>query len=351
MLATSTPRGFAHYNLLLMTTSQFNTGTAAPVMLLVAILFTGFGGGAYASQGNAPKSRITVASNVRLRAEPNTSAAEIARLQIATVLKELERSPAKELIGGAEDYWYRVSTDDGKQGWLFGSLTAAFDPARRAETYLLITADRLKQEDLSFFDYADLGKFLSSAITEVTDRQRLAELELSRLIAMQKATVRISLGDASASLYKDWIKANEAELVYSEPAGAWHVKSDRFWQLQKKYSTMPIGERIAWEAASNPLGGECEGDTSCIIRMLNMTTGRFLSLYPKSSRADEVLAQIGDYLEESFDMLKDEPRLDAAGRAHMRKELTELRASLAKSSSPKRLRALALIDKYMNHYR
>ena len=50
MLARSTPRGFEHYNLLLMTTSQSNTGKAAPApgMLLAAILFTGFGGGAYA---------------------------------------------------------------------------------------------------------------------------------------------------------------------------------------------------------------------------------------------------------------------------------------------------------------
>src|SRR5215211_3209740 len=73
------------------------------------------------------KSRITVASGVRLRSSPATSADEVARLQIGAVVREMEQSAGKEKISNSEDYWYRVVTGDGKEGWLFGGFTAVFN--------------------------------------------------------------------------------------------------------------------------------------------------------------------------------------------------------------------------------
>src|SRR5215203_1858426 len=72
------------------------------------------------------KSRITSASNVRARALPNTSAEEVTRLQIGTIVQELEQSSSKEKIGNAEDYWYKIALPGGKEGWVFGSFTMPF---------------------------------------------------------------------------------------------------------------------------------------------------------------------------------------------------------------------------------
>src|SRR6185369_9319011 len=74
------------------------------------------------------RSRITVASGVRVRKAPQVSAEEVERLQIGAVLQEIEQSSSKEKVGQVEDYWYRVALQSGKEGWVFGGFTIIFDP-------------------------------------------------------------------------------------------------------------------------------------------------------------------------------------------------------------------------------
>src|SRR5690349_17097284 len=99
-----------------------------------------------AAQSPAGKSRITVASGVRVRVMPNTTAEEVTRLGVGTVVQELEQSAGKERIGSAQDYWYRVGCADGRTGWLFGGFTAPFDANDPVTIYRRIAADRLKAE-------------------------------------------------------------------------------------------------------------------------------------------------------------------------------------------------------------
>src|SRR5262245_6392323 len=93
------------------------------------------------------KSRITVASNVRVRSMPNTTADEVAKLPIGVVVRQLEQSSAKERVANNEDYWYKVATPDGKEGWLFGSFTAPFDARNKAAIYKQHDADRWKVDN------------------------------------------------------------------------------------------------------------------------------------------------------------------------------------------------------------
>src|SRR5829696_6274588 len=60
-------------------------------------------------QGAASSERITTATGVRLRTAPQTSADEVTKLALGVVVRELERSAAKERIGAVEDFWYRVA--------------------------------------------------------------------------------------------------------------------------------------------------------------------------------------------------------------------------------------------------
>src|SRR5262249_8404417 len=128
-----------------------------------------------------PPSMITTASGVRVRASAQVSAEELIKLPIGTVLDVGERSAGKEAIGGASDYWYRVSLPDGRQGWIFGAFLTAFDAGKRAQIYLAIASDRLKNTKTTFADQAELTRFLERAITEVSEPNGLAELELARL--------------------------------------------------------------------------------------------------------------------------------------------------------------------------
>ncbi|HWS53292.1 MAG TPA: hypothetical protein VN228_04170, partial [Pyrinomonadaceae bacterium] len=72
--------------------------------LSVIVVALSAAGAARASlpQAAAAKSRITTASGVRVRSEPRTAAAEVGRLPLGVVVRELERSAQKERVGEAE---------------------------------------------------------------------------------------------------------------------------------------------------------------------------------------------------------------------------------------------------------
>lgn len=297
------------------------------------------------------KSRITIASNVRVRALPNTSAEEVTRLQIGTIVQELEQASAREKIGNAEDYWYKVALPNGKQGWLFGSFTLPFVAANRAEIYKRIASERLKIKDAGFAESADLGRFMTIAMTEVGDKNALAWIELARLLAMKQAGAAVPIDQQNQPQFKTWLKANEASLVYSEPSGMWLVKSELFWNLQKKYAALPIADEIAWEGAKNYLPGECEGDLSCVLGLLNVTDAKYLRLYPKGAHAEEALASLLEAFESMAESLKTAEKPGAEERKYAVKDLAELRASITRTVSPKKAGALQLLAGFERHYR
>jgi hypothetical protein len=78
--------------------------------------------------------RITKASNVRLRSAAATSASIAAELP-GTELAVLENAP---------DPWYHVRTDDGRDGWVLGRLTATLSLERRDQAIESIVVERLR---------------------------------------------------------------------------------------------------------------------------------------------------------------------------------------------------------------
>jgi len=64
-----------------------------------------------------------------LRDEASQEARRVYKLREGQVLKVIGRGERKVLIGSYEDYWYRVLTDDGYQGWCFGYFLPVFQSA------------------------------------------------------------------------------------------------------------------------------------------------------------------------------------------------------------------------------
>jgi hypothetical protein len=309
---------------------------------------------ARAAQSSNVKSRITTASGVRLRAEPRTDAAEVVRLPLGVVVRELERSPQRERVGATEDHWFRVATDGGAEGWVFGGLTAPFEPSRRAEVYRQLAAARVANAAATFPELSDLVVFLERAVKEVKEREALAELELARLVALQRSLANIDMMEKDKEPFAAWTKAREEQIVYSDPAGLWYVRAEMFWDLQAKYKDLPSAETIAWEGARIPLPGECEGYLPCYLYLLTQTEGRYLKLYPRGAHAGDALRTISESLNQLIgDQSGENSGLTAEpeDRAEVAKHLAELRAQVAPATHPLRPRVLDQLDAVARRYK
>lgn len=321
--------------------------------LIVPLLFITifFSLNSKASQQSTEKLRIIIASGVRLRIAPTSAASEIARLGLGAVVRELNQSINKERVGDTEEHWYEVVASDGKQGWVFGAFAPVFDTSTRVELYRKIASERLKIENATFAEWSDFEKFLSKAVTEIKQTDALAELELARLVATKRAAESIPLDRQQEPLYQNWIKAREKSVVYSEPAGQWFVRSDLFWDLQKKYSALAIAEQIAWTAANNPLPGECEGYIPCHLYSFNQSEGRYLKLYPQGPHANEALDNLAEQLEQFVKDIKTAAPPDATDRGEAQKSLRELRAAVTKTAAQKKAVVLRQLDALEKYYR
>jgi hypothetical protein len=327
---------------------HFFIGAAVLLLLAAQAPATSFAG-----QANG-RALITTASGVRLRERPDAGAAEVGRLQLGLVVEELERSTGKSKVGAEEAFWHRVAAPGGARGWVFGALVAPFDPARREETYQRLAGERVANAAATFAELSELVRFPDRAVGEVRRRDALAELELTRLVALARSLANIQMEELDKPPYKPWVAEHEREIVYSEPAGQWYVRAERFWALQQKYRALPLAERAAWEAARTPLPGECEGYLPCYLYLETETNGKYLKLYPRGAHADAALSELAEFFGQvSEDLRGGNPVFEVprADRANFRRSVAALRAQLALVPAPKKARVLGLLDGIARRFR
>lgn len=298
---------------------------------------------------------ITHASGVRVRATPKADGEEIARLPLGTVLTQMGRERRPGQVNERLDFWYYVALPNEKDGWVFGSFLLPFNEQNKSQTYWRIAQLRMNLKSASFADYADLTRFIAAALPAITDRAQLAEMELWRWLSLQKAFNNIESDKQQQPDYQRFLKAHQAYSVYSEPGGLWLVKAEMFWNLQKKYADLPLSETIAWEAATQSLPGECEGDDVCAMDYMNQTEGRYLQLYPTGPHAAEALEKLSQSLESMIQFIKEEAANKGKGDPQARNEAlsgsAKLRANVARVTNPKKTKLLGLLAQYEKLYR
>jgi len=303
------------------------------------------------AQTKPPVMRITTASGVRVRTAPQTTADEVVRLPIGTVFTELERSDKKDNLGGVETYWYRLKTADGKEGWIFGGLTALVNAGGLEVTYLNIAIVRLKMENSSFADLMDLTEFLSRVSPQIANANRKAELDLYHLLAMQKMLATIPAGSSDQPTYTKWTKAHESEVIYSDPCGCWMVRADLYWDLYKKSAKLPIAEEIAWAGASASVPGECEGFLECEMAVFNITYGKYLELHPNGKNVDESFVHLEETLKWAIENMKDPKGIQPQDRATLQKQIATLRVTIGKTNYAKKQKVLDDLTQLAQHYK
>lgn len=225
--------------------------------------------------------------SARVRSQAKANAPEMSRVKLGTVLKVREKNPA----------WYRVQfvSTGGKQadGWISANSVNDLNAGAREDIYRQIVERNYKAQ-MDFAAAAELVDFLTQVDAEISSS---AELAFKRLLALRSALKLIPTGQADKSPYREFLKLHEKSVVYSEPAGEWYVASNLFWDVRKKHEKSVLADQIAWEAAQNPLPGECEGYVNCYLFAQRMTNGEYLRLYPAGAKSTDALASLTRFLD------------------------------------------------------
>jgi hypothetical protein len=238
---------------------------------------------------NNAQSEIIVASfSVPVRSQASQSAPLLSNVRLGSVLRVAEKKPE----------WYKVQYfADGRNttGWVPANAVNDLNASGRSEIYRQIVERNYKPQ-MDFEAASEFYEFTSKLGNDLDGSDKAAEIELKRLLALRSALRTIPADRRETAPYRDFLKAQEKEIVYNEPAGEWLVVSNEFWSLHNKYKKTNASEMIAWEAANNPLPGECEGYVNCYLFDMRMRFGEYLNLHPNGARAGEALKNITDYL-------------------------------------------------------
>lgn len=176
--------------------------------------------------------------------------------------------------------------------------------------------------------------------------------EFKRLKTLQAALKKIPMEKMETEPHKNFLKKNDKEITYSEPAGQWYVRSELFWNLRERAKALPIAEEIAWTAAQNPIPGECEGYINCYVYICAITSGRYLGFYPNGKHSKQAVTEIVERLEQlaADDSQYDGPTEDS-DRGELKKHLAELKAQISGTGHIEKEKALSLITKLETKYK
>lgn len=296
------------------------------------------------------QAKITTVSAMRARRAPQVTAEEILRLKLGAVVNAVARSSNQDNIGGKSDYWYRVNLPNGQTGWVFGGLLLDYNASQRQELLRQIIEARLKAENTDFADRQEIYNLAASSIKEAKDINTRAEFELLKLLALANWAVTFPNNQQAESPYREWRKAHNAEVIPNEFAGGYNLRSELLWNLEKKYHSLPIADRIAWEAARNPQPSDCEGDEVChFFRIEGEIT--YLSLHPNGAYAAEAIKDLTETLTDDVIKRANDKggdRYAVEERTILRKMFTSLRLAVAKTSAPEKNELLKRLNRATN---
>jgi 3-oxoadipate enol-lactonase len=174
------------------------------------------------------------------------------------------------------------------------------------------------------------------------DRSRL---ELRWLRALSDVVSAMSF---RAGRDHPWAKSQEDLLYYDEIGGQWRISTDLLDKSYAAHSTSVVADDIAWLAATNGLGGECEGYIPCYASTLNELYGKYLRRQPRGTHRQEALDVIADALQSATRLLNDPHAEDFLDVPHDCPDLMvsarPLRAAMAGAEGAKS-NAVMLIDR------
>ena len=232
-------------------------------------------------------SRLTTASNVRLRATPDDTAAVVASVPLGTELLQLD-------TGGPAAAWLRVRTNSGPDGWLPAKLTRRFTPETRIDAVEAIVKDRLSRQGDSFGARVELLDLVERTLPGLTAPEPGGRFALLWLSALDNVAARIPRTQGRNEPYAGWLKAHEGVVFFHEMAGRWQVRQQAVLDLHARHRDTASADDIAWFAANAGLPGECEAWVPCHVRRINELDGTYLRLHSAGTHVGAIVERIAD---------------------------------------------------------
>ncbi len=269
---------------------------------------------------------IVAVTGGRVRSEPTTKSEILKQSTIGTRFTVLEE----------KNGWYRVELsksenedEEGETGWISKSITKKYDGSKPGKLYQDVVGKYFKRKSITFNTAREIFEFLPRAADEAKTFETGGDLRLKHLLALSSVLKAVPVNKQDKSPYKEFLAKYKNDIVYSEPAGEWYVRSDKFWQLHERYKKYKIGEDIAWQAAGNPIPGECEGYINCYLYMLRVTDGEYLNFYPNGKYSRKALLDVNNLLQPIVADLQTKTvyytTSDITDRAEFNRMLSELR--------------------------
>ncbi len=287
---------------------------------------------------------IVVVSGGRVRSEPSTS---------GTILKESTlgtRYFATSERNGWDEVVLETSADElkTKTGWISKTITEPFDGKNPGVQFQKIANKYLGQKSISFNDAKQLFEALPAFADDAKTYEVGGDLRLKSLAALSLALKAIPFDKGTQSPYKEFLAKYKNSVVYSEPAGEWYVRSDRYWELHERYRRHKIGEVIAWNAVATPFPGECEGYINCYLYKMRASDGEYLNFYPNGKYTRQSLQNMSAMLQPIAADAKAKSvyytTSDISDRAEFNRMLADLRKIVSRTPFVEKQEVLRQID-------
>jgi hypothetical protein len=299
-----------------------------------------------------PVRRVVVTvTGARVRSEPNLNGTILSESAIGTLFSALsEKDGWDEVLIGPADEDGNANT-----GWISKTVTLPYDRGRPGVQAQQIADGYFSRKEVSFLNAKQLFEYLPSAADSAKTFEVGGDLRLKSLTALSLALKKIPINKSEESPYKEFLTKYNDQIAYSEPAGEWYVRSEEFWKLHTRYQKHKIAETIAWNAASNPLPGECEGYINCYLYLLRVTQGEYLNFYPNGKYAKQSLENIIGLLSPIVSDIQKKQSYyttnDISDRAEFNKMLAELRKIVSRTPFVEKQVVLTQISQIAEGYR
>lgn len=281
----------------------------------------------------------------RIRNKPSLDSEILEQMKVGAVLPLLEENKGWFKVRLSDS---TVSEEEQKSGWISKTISEKFDQTKPDSIFKKIADRYFSRKSLTFKTAAELFEFLGPAADDAKTYEIGGYLRLKRLMALSEALRNIRPERQNKSPFKEFLEKYKADVVYSEPAGQWMARSEKFWQLHQRYKKYKIGETIAWEAARNPIPGECEGYINCYLYLLRVTNGEYLNFYPNGKYSRRALMDTINMLDPIVADIRRKTvyytTSDISDRAEFNKYLAQLRTIISKTPFIEKHKALKQIN-------